>query len=215
MKTTAPPRILIAPIGDVDPQLPAAVGREIRRVFRALPEVRPLLSDLSFAFDAGREQYHSTPVLQRLAEASPPEALRVLALTDVDLFIPILTHVYGEAQLGGKACILSTYRFTQDLALVARTETFHGRLVKEAVHELGHTFGRPHAEFCGAGGGDFGTAFTGRDTDHQTADPGIELGERSPEPIALRGDCREDLFDHVERGMRRRAGERPAPPATP
>ncbi len=75
---------------------------------------------------------------------SPPEAVKVLALTKVDLFIPILTHVYGEAQLGGKACILSTYRFSEESSLAARTETFHCRLVKEAVHELGHTFNLRH-----------------------------------------------------------------------
>jgi archaemetzincin len=144
LKTTAPPRILIAPIGDVDPQLPAAVGREIQRVFRALPEVRPLLSDLSFAFDAGREQYHSTPVLQRLAEASPPDALRVLALTDVDLFIPILTHVYGEAQLGGAACIVSTHRLNSGAETLRSPSITVGRVVKEAIHELGHTFRLRH-----------------------------------------------------------------------
>jgi archaemetzincin len=75
---------------------------------------------------------------------SPPEAVKILALTRIDLFIPILTHVYGEAQLGGKACILSTYRFTQDLAFDARGETFRGRLVKEGVHEVGHTFNLRH-----------------------------------------------------------------------
>ena len=110
MKTTAGNSIVIAPIGDFDPQLLTEVGSRIHRVFGCSPLVGAILADVSFAFDAGREQYHSTPILQRLAEASPPGALKVLALTDVDLFIPILTHVYGEAQLGGTACIVSTYR---------------------------------------------------------------------------------------------------------
>jgi archaemetzincin len=144
LKTTAPHRILIAPIGEVDPQLAAAVGREIQRVFRARPEVSPLLSDISFAFDAGREQYHSTPILQRLAQASPPGALRVLALTDVDLFIPILTHVYGEAQLGGRACIVSTHRLNSGPETLRSPKIAVGRVVKEAVHELGHTFKLRH-----------------------------------------------------------------------
>jgi len=144
LKTPAPHRILIVPTGDVDPQLLAAVGREIERVFRALPEVRPLLSDLSFAFDAGREQYHSTPILQRLAEALPPGSLKVLALTDVDLFIPILTHVYGEAQLGGAACIVSTHRLNSGPETLRSPDLAVGRVVKEAIHELGHTFKLRH-----------------------------------------------------------------------
>jgi len=144
LKTPAPHRILIAPIGDVDLQLLAPVSREIQRVFRALPEVRPVLSDLGFAFDAGREQYHSTPILHRLAAASPPGALRVLALTDVDLFIPILTHVYGEAQLGGKACIVSTFRLNEGHSGMAIQKKYVDRIVKEAIHELGHTFKLHH-----------------------------------------------------------------------
>jgi archaemetzincin len=144
LKTPAPHSILIAPIGDVDSQLLATVGREIQRVFRALPQVSPILSDLSFAFDAGREQYHSTPILQRLADASPPGVLRVLALTEVDLFIPILTHVYGEAQLGGTACIVSTYRLNSGPATLRFPDIAVGRVVKEAIHELGHTFKLRH-----------------------------------------------------------------------
>ena len=137
MKTTAGNSIVIAPIGDFDPQLLTEVGSQIHRVFRFAPQVGPILSDVSFAFDAGREQYHSTPILQRLAEASPPGALKVLALTDVDLFIPILTHVYGEAQLGGTACIVSTYRLNSGAGTRHFTETNARRVVKEAIHELG------------------------------------------------------------------------------
>lgn len=144
MKTTAGNSIVIAPIGDFDPQLLTEVGSQIHRVFGCAPQVGPILADVSFAFDAGREQYHSTLILQRLAEASPPGALKVLALTDVDLFIPILTHVYGEAQLGGTACIVSTYRLNSGAGTRHFTETGARRVVKEAIHELGHTFNLRH-----------------------------------------------------------------------
>ena len=144
MKISGSHCILIAPIGVFNPELVAAVSRDVQRVFRAQVEVGALLSDLSFAFDAGRSQYHSTPILQRLAEASPPRVLKVLALTEVDLFIPILTHVYGEAQLGGKACIVSTYRLDSGPETLHRPEVFLGRMIKEAIHELGHTFNLRH-----------------------------------------------------------------------
>ncbi|MBW1821725.1 MAG: hypothetical protein JRI92_08155 [Deltaproteobacteria bacterium] len=64
----------------------------------------------------------------------------------MDLFIPILTHVYGEAQLGGTACIISTHRLVEGLSLVADKDTYYGRVVKEAVHELGHTFKLRHCK---------------------------------------------------------------------
>jgi len=62
----------------------------------------------------------------------------------VDLFIPILTHVYGEAQLGGKACIISTHRLQEGICTNAGFKTYHCRILKEAIHELGHTFNLRH-----------------------------------------------------------------------
>ncbi|MFC1817083.1 hypothetical protein ACFL0M_14365, partial [Thermodesulfobacteriota bacterium] len=74
------------------------------------------------------------------------QAIKVLAITTVDLFIPILTHVYGEAQLGGKACIVSTYRLKEGLSPLSFRETHQIRVVKEALHELGHTFKLHHCQ---------------------------------------------------------------------
>jgi len=144
VKTSVPTTIVLSPTGDFDPRLIATVGREIERVFHIPFSVCTLLPDLSFAFDAGREQYHSTPILRRLAGVAPPEACKILALTDVDLFIPILTHVYGEAQLGGTACIVSAYRLNAGSGARCFSERAVDRVAKEAVHELGHTFNLRH-----------------------------------------------------------------------
>lgn len=96
----------------------------------------------SDAFDPRRQQYSSSRILRWLVERRPDEARKVLAVTDVDLFIPILTFVYGEAQLGGLAALVSMARLAADggrnRGLLAT------RLAKEAVHELGHTFGLIH-----------------------------------------------------------------------
>ena len=138
--------LVISPIGDlgVDQELLQQVGEEIRRVFGYDTEIQPLIEEKDLWLDPVRKQYHSTPILETLAIISPPEAIKVLAITKVDLFIPILTHVYGEAQLGGKVCILSTYRFMEGLFLAVGTESFRYRIVKEAIHELGHTFNLRH-----------------------------------------------------------------------
>jgi archaemetzincin len=138
--------LVISPIGDldVDRELLEQVGKEVGRVFGYDTSIRPLIEEKDLWLDPIRKQYHSTPILETLAIISPTEAIKVLAITKVDLFIPILTHVYGEAQLGGKACILSTYRFTEGLFLAVGTESFRYRIVKEAIHELGHTFNLRH-----------------------------------------------------------------------
>ena len=120
------------------------IADEINRIYGYPTEVLSLLDDIDFAFQSGRNQYHSTPVLEQLALSGPADAIKVLALVEVDLFIPILTHVYGEAQLGGKACIVSTIRLNEGRSYQNTQEPFQSRIVKEAIHELGHTFNLRH-----------------------------------------------------------------------
>jgi archaemetzincin len=138
--------LVISPVGqlDVDRDFLEHLGKEIRTVFGYPTDIRPLLEEKDLWADPIRKQYHSTPILDTLAIIGPTDAIKILAVTKVDLFIPILTHVYGEAQLGGKACILSTYRFSEGLAPGA--EIFADRILKEAVHELGHTFNLRHCQ---------------------------------------------------------------------
>ncbi len=69
----------------------------------------------------------------------------MVAVTRKDLFIPILTHVYGEAQLGGKAAVISTARLMTPPESVGMAGIIE-RIAKEAVHELGHTFDLRHCE---------------------------------------------------------------------
>lgn len=136
--------ILITPRNDFAEELTETVGRAVKNIFGFSTSFHPFLTDLTFAFDANREQYHSTPILKQLADAAPQWALKILALVDVDLFIPILTHVYGEAQLGGKACIVSSYRLKNEPWRHNSREKLLERMVKESIHELGHTFNLRH-----------------------------------------------------------------------
>jgi archaemetzincin len=63
-------------------------------------------------------------------------------VTSVDLYVPVLTFVFGEAQLSGSCAVVSLHRLREEFyGLPAREELMRERLVKEAVHELGHTFG--------------------------------------------------------------------------
>jgi archaemetzincin len=136
--------ILISPVGELDIELIEAVAEKIKQVFGFSTETNPILQDLSFALDDNRHQYHSTAILDRLAANIPPHAVRVLAIAQVDLFIPILTHVYGEAQLGGAACVVSTFRLNEGRSGLNISPKYIDRIVKETIHELGHTFNLRH-----------------------------------------------------------------------
>jgi archaemetzincin len=96
------------------------------------------------AFDARRRQHASGVILKWLLEAGPPGG-KVLGITDRDLFIPILTYVFGEAQLGGRAALVSIARLVEDVELIG-PQLLVERLAKEAVHEVGHAFGLVHCE---------------------------------------------------------------------
>lgn len=138
-------QIVIAPIETFTNKVLARVGSAVEHIYGWTARVQPLLRDVDFAFDPGRDQYHSTAILQKLVEQAPDDTCKILALTKVDLFIPILTYVYGEAQLGGTACIISTRRLrAEDGAANPGKGSLADRIVKEAVHELGHTFNLRH-----------------------------------------------------------------------
>ncbi len=92
--------------------------------------------------DPKRRQHASGKLLAWLLQAAPP-GRKVLGLTDQDLFIPILTYVFGEAQLGGRVAVASTARLSEDLDRRGERR-FTERVVKEAVHEVGHAYGLVH-----------------------------------------------------------------------
>ncbi|MFO8032781.1 MAG: hypothetical protein R6U22_09580, partial [Desulfohalobiaceae bacterium] len=105
-----PSTILISPIGRLGTLFEGMLSQAVASTFHCSTRIEPLLQDVDFAYHAGRQQHHSTAILEQAAAMLPKEYSKVLLITGFDLFIPILTHVYGEAQLNGRSCIVSTYR---------------------------------------------------------------------------------------------------------
>jgi archaemetzincin len=96
-------------------------------------------------FDAARNQYYSSAIIEELEKDLPEDGSRVLGVTGLDLFVPILTFVFGEARLNGRCAVVSTYRLNNKLyGLPEDPDLLHERLFKEAIHELGHTYGLIH-----------------------------------------------------------------------
>ena len=138
--------IVITPVGDLQAALLDRICKDITRIFNFQTRIQPLLEDVSFAYDSNRDQFHSTVILEKLAAVAPPGSLKVLAVVVVDLFIPILTHVYGEAQLGGRSAVISILRLGDGISGMGIGDTFGDRVAKEAIHELGHTFNLRHCK---------------------------------------------------------------------
>jgi archaemetzincin len=141
---TAGAHVHVAPIGVFAPDLMTTIVETIERVYGLECHAAPLIDEIAFAYDPDRKQYHSTAILEALTAAAPADAFKVLALTREDLFIPILTHVYGEAQLGGTSCVVSTHRLAEGISMVNARGRYLERVGKEAAHELGHTFDLRH-----------------------------------------------------------------------
>jgi archaemetzincin len=138
----APPAYRAEPGLDLLEHLAAALAR----VFRTPCRIRPEVFDVSSAKEATRGQYYSTAILQSLDRVGDPGA-RLLGVTACDLYVPVLTFVFGEAQLGGNCAVVSTARLKEEFYGLPRSERLmRERLLKEASHELGHTFGLRH---CG------------------------------------------------------------------
>ncbi len=146
MNTQPAHTIILSPIEALDRVLVDRIRGELTKVFGFPVKIMPLLDDLTFALDRQRRQYHSTLILEVLDREAPPDALKILGVTGQDLFIPILTHVYGEAHLGGRASIISLNRLKEHTGSGSPEKEYHERAVKEAIHELGHTFNLRHCK---------------------------------------------------------------------
>ncbi len=140
------PSIRIIPIAPVDRGLLIPLVVPVSKTFSLAAGVddrEPI--DPSFSYDYSRNQYNSTSILAKLISRGPAGDDTIIAVTSVDLFVPVLTYVFGEAQLNGPYAVVSSYRLDDALyGLPPRKDLTIERLLKEAVHELGHCFGLLH-----------------------------------------------------------------------
>lgn len=126
----------------IDADVLKTVGDLVAREFACEVAVQTSTERPAGTFDAKRRQHSSREMLKWLVARAPAGTARVLGLTDVDLFIPVLTFVFGEAQLEGAAAVVSVARLTA----ASNRRLTAARLAREAVHELGHTFGLLHCD---------------------------------------------------------------------
>jgi len=134
---------------EIDP-VERGVASMLERPLTAFLSARVILNggnllDGSFAWNTSRNQYESTLLLAALLNKFSGFEGKILGITSGDLFVPVLTYVFGEAQLEGRAAVVSSHRLHDEFyGLAQNNSVFTSRLVKESIHELGHTFGLLH-----------------------------------------------------------------------
>lgn len=137
--------IRVVPIGIVDRGLLDSVVKGLMHEFNVPCSVAAASVDPAHTFHPERGQYHSTELLDRLSALQL--SVRLLGVASVDLYIPILTFVFGEAHVDGDCAVISYHRLKQDFYGLPADEAMTAtRLVKEAIHEIGHTYGLGHCD---------------------------------------------------------------------
>jgi|APSaa5957512622_1039677.scaffolds.fasta_scaffold24287_2 archaemetzincin len=140
-------RICLMGVGDISSSTVAALGYAVAEILPCEPRVDRRRLNPQFALDPHRQQYWSTPILEHLEEMRPPDCDRILGVAEVDLCIPILTFVFGEALLERPPALISLHRLRPAFyGLPDDPEQTLDRATRESVHELGHTWGLVHCQ---------------------------------------------------------------------
>ena len=136
-------KITLKPLGNIADEIMEELKDRVGGIFHCPVEIKSGFSDLAQAYDPQRMQYLSSKLLAALGKAEREE--RVVGITDVDLYVPRLNFVFGEADIVSGTAIVSLCRLRQEYYGLAPDEAlFLERATKEIVHEMGHTFGLGH-----------------------------------------------------------------------
>jgi archaemetzincin len=139
-------KIYLAPVGKIEEWILDTLEDHLEKTFRCQVEIGEGLELPEEAYDSRRNQHFSPIILEKLRQAiKPTKTQKILAISGVDLYVEGLNFVFGEAELGGHFAIISLARLHQSFyGFPENKSLFLERAKKEAVHELGHTFGLRH-----------------------------------------------------------------------
>lgn len=139
---------LIVPIGDVETELLENLAEVLSDRFSIPFNIGETLPIPEEVYNPDRNQYYSTAILKLLGRRY--SSVKVLGIIDKDLYVPELNFVFGEADLSGRLSVISITRLRQQFYGLPKDDViFLDRVIKEAVHELGHTYGLRHCSNSG------------------------------------------------------------------
>lgn len=137
--------IKLIAFGNFDDAFTRDIIRRVSNAFQLPVELMTGSLEIEKYYDAARRQYNANDLLREVQTNFALESSKVLGLFRVDLFIPILTYIFGQAFLNGQTGIASLYRLKNErYGMPQNDDLLLDRFVKEIVHELGHAFGLVH-----------------------------------------------------------------------
>jgi archaemetzincin len=137
--------VTICPIGSVDQGILDHIAKCISNRCGLTCRTSMRMENPRYAYNDTRCQYNSKLILKHLLEQSLQDSFRVIGVTPLDLYVPILKFVFGLAQIQGKCSIISLHRLhPQFYDQPSDPDLLLARVEKTALHELGHTLGMTH-----------------------------------------------------------------------
>jgi len=137
--------ITLIPFGYFEDTFLRRIAEAVNHEFHITVKLREGYLDLSEFYDPVRRQYDGTKLLKEIDSHFSSDSEKTLGLFSVDLFIPILTYIFGQAYLNGRSGVASLYRLNNERYGMTSNEKFIlDRFTKEVIHELGHAFGLIH-----------------------------------------------------------------------
>lgn len=137
--------IILISFGQFEKTFLEEIAFTVKSTYGFTVETTSNYSDLTVYYEPARRQYDGNRLLQFINNEYSSPGKKAIGLFRVDLFIPILTFIIGQAFYKGNAGVVSLYRLKNELYGLKRNDfLLFERFKKEVVHELGHTFGLTH-----------------------------------------------------------------------
>jgi archaemetzincin len=129
--------LYLLPFGKIKEDILEKLARDLEKKFDLPVKIISAIPAPDYTYSKLRRQYDGSKILIELKRMDFPDAEKILGILSVDLYAQDLNFIFGEAETSGKVAIISLYRLN-------KSRQFYHRILKEAVHELGHTFGLSH-----------------------------------------------------------------------
>jgi archaemetzincin len=137
--------ITLVSFGYFDDDFLKSVAEAVKNEFPLSVNIKEGHIDLSEFYDPIRRQYNGVKLVHEVENSFSSDTAKTIGIFNVDLFIPILTYIFGQAFLNGRTGIASYYRLSNErYGINSDDKIVLGRFIKEVIHELGHTFGLIH-----------------------------------------------------------------------
>ena len=139
-------KIALVPLGFTDTHLTSLLQSEIEAFYKDDVEVMPNTKLPSASYYSPRNRYRADSLIAILARSKSYQHYdKVIGITGKDISTTKDSYadwgIFGLGYCPGKSCVISTFRLKKN---ARDKEHVNDRVVKVALHELGHTFGLPH-----------------------------------------------------------------------